>query len=109
MTLARVIAQTEPAHAKTPIKSPRPTTQRAAIVFAHFEFIRPFGLDAKTCLGQWDSPLRLTDERHAHQFEQGPAFLIRFGRGGDGNRHTAGFFHFVGVDFRENDLLPQAQ
>jgi hypothetical protein len=40
MPFARVISQAKPAHAKTPIKSPRPAAKRATVIFPHFEFIR---------------------------------------------------------------------
>ena len=53
MTLTGVVAQAQPAHAKAPVKSPRPAAQRTAIILPHLELVRPLGLDPKTCLGQW--------------------------------------------------------
>jgi len=44
MTLARVIAQAQPAHPKTAIKGARATAKRAAIVLPHLEFIRSLRL-----------------------------------------------------------------
>jgi hypothetical protein len=52
MAFARVIAQAKPAHAEAAKKSPRATAQGTAIVLANFELVGPFGLDAKTRLGQ---------------------------------------------------------
>jgi hypothetical protein len=57
MPLARMIAQAKPAHAKAPVKSPRPAAKRASIVFAHFELIRHFRLYSKTLFRQWNLPL----------------------------------------------------
>jgi hypothetical protein len=54
---ARMIAQAQPAHAKTPVKRPRAAAQRAPIVFAHFKLVRHFGFDSQTLLCQWNSPL----------------------------------------------------
>ena len=65
MALARMIAQAKPAHAKAPIKSPRPAAQRAAVILPHFELVRPLGLDSKTFLANGFSP-SLTRERHSH-------------------------------------------
>jgi len=106
MALASVIAQAKPAHAKAPVKSPRPAAQRTTIVFPHFELIGPLGFDSETSLGQWSSPSRLTGERHPHQFEQHAPFLIGLRGRGDRNRHAPGFFDFISMDLGENNLLP---
>jgi hypothetical protein len=52
-----MIAQAKPAHAKAPVKSPRPAAKRAAIVLAHFKLIRHFRLYSKTLFRQWNLPL----------------------------------------------------
>jgi len=109
MPFAGVIAQAQPAHAKTAVKSPCPAAKRATVILAHFELIRPFSFDAKTGLGQFISPSGLAREWHAHESEQSSTFLIRFRRGSDCNRHTAGLFDFVGLNLGKHDLLAQAQ
>jgi len=46
MTFACVIPQAKPAHAKSPVKSPGPAAERAAVILSYFEFIGPFRLDS---------------------------------------------------------------
>src|SRR5450432_281682 len=54
------------------------------------------------------SPL-LLPERHSHLLQQRQALRIGAGRGGDGNVHTLGFLNLGVVDFRENQLVLDAQ
>jgi len=108
MPFARMIAQAQPAHTKAPVKRPRPTAQRAAIVLPNFELIRPLGFNSQASLGQWSSPSQLTGEGHSHQSEQHAPFLIGLRGSGNGDRHAAGFFDFVGMYLGKNNLLPQS-
>jgi hypothetical protein len=79
MTFARVVPKTQPAHAKTPVKRARAAAQRAAVVFADFEFVRQFGLYAQTLLSQSSSlPVRF---RMIFLSAQSKGFQRRVARG----------------------------
>ncbi len=50
-----------------------------------------------------------TPERHTQQLQKNSAFFIRLGRGYDGNVQSLDLVNFIVIDFRKNDLLPDAQ
>src|SRR5271156_3795747 len=78
-----------------------PAAIEAAVAAAIFSSLAIFAVVAMCLL--------LRPERHSEVFQQRQPLGIGLGGGGDANVHPLGFFDFVIVDLRENQLVLDAQ
>src|SRR5262249_28616096 len=61
------------------------------------------------CARRHSIPFRFLPERHAEILQQRHGFGVRLRRRSNTDVHSLGFFHFVVVDFRKNQLVLQTQ
>src|SRR5271156_5860775 len=107
-SLERVTAETDAAHFELAEIAAGTPADAAAIALADLVLQLPlhFCELTRTCHAFWFS---LRSEGHAEQLEQLAALFVASCRGGDGYVHALDFVHPRVIDFREDQLVLDAQ
>src|SRR6266849_4404280 len=108
----RQTAEADAAHLELAQVPARPAAYAAAVAHADLELRLPAHLGALTGSRHRFSSrpsLPLYAERHAQQLEQLASFLVVARRGGQGDIHALDLVHPRVVNFREDELVAQAQ
>src|SRR6266702_1424025 len=104
----RQLAEADAAHLELPQVRPGAAAGAAAVVLAHPELRLALGLGDQRQLGHYPS-LLLVPERHPEVREKELGLLVRPGRGHEGDVHAPELVDLRVVDFREEDLVLEAQ
>ncbi len=117
------LPEAQPAHSEFPDKCPGPAAKRTTIICAHLKFLFQLRLGNKRFFchtfllkNSIPGPNRLyagykllLSERHTQQSQQGTSLVIGFSRRYYSNIQPPNFVNLVKINFRENNMLFNAQ
>src|SRR6185503_18927211 len=105
----RAFPEADPAQPEAAHEGARPAAHEAAVIGLRLVLRRTLLLGDERFLGHRFSSPRLDGERDAEEFEQTLRLLVGLRRRHDADLQPAETVHFVVVDLREGELLPEAQ